>query len=509
MQRNTFNLSHTKLATFDMGQLVPVGLQEILPGDSIVQNSTALIRLPALNAPVMHPVVARIDHFFVPHRLIWSDWENFITGGPDGNNASGFPTISLNTATHGRGTLANYLGVPNNTGTYPVSALPFRGYALIWNEWFRDQDLNPALTIDLTDGVDSTTNLTLQRCCWEKDYFTTCRPWPQKGDAVTVPVGGIVPVSNTGDIVLDGHDTEFRDAQNGQGQLHTLTAAPATGAVSSNRLSSTVYGWDPEQILSGAAVAAALEVDLSNAAEIDIITLRRALAIQRYQERMARTGSKYTDYLRGMGVRSPDERLQRPEYLGGGRQTVQISEVLQTAPVSGVGVGDLFGHGIGMARSNAFRAYFPEHGYVFTLMSVRPKTIYTQGLARTWNRRVKEDFFQPELQMIGQQAVQVKEVKGAASGSGGDDTFGYQDRYDEYRRTESTTAGEFSEGGTNEDWHLGREFATAPVLNAEFVTCTPSPRIYQDSGESECKVMIKHNVKAARLLQKEGRSKVV
>lgn len=501
MKRNKFSLSNTKLATFDMGELVPVGLTEVLPGDTIQQATSALIRVTPLNAPVMHPVHVRIHHWFVPHRLVWTDWENFITGGPDGLNASTFPTITVNTGTgFAVGSLADYLGVPTGVDDLPVSAIPFRGYAKIWNEWYRDQDLQTALTIDLTDGADTTTNTTLQNVCWEKDYFTSARLTTQKGTEVTLPLGTAATVkTNASELFTDAANPAFwrkEDAGTFTGDRAVgFTGSPAYVAESGTAITTAGLGTYPTNLYA----------DLSNATAASVNTIREAFALQRYKEARSRYGSRYTEYLRYLGVKSSDARLQRPEYLGGGKQTIQFSEVLQQAPSTsgtpGTGVGILKGHGIGALRSNRYRRFIEEHGYIFTLMSVKPKTIYANGLPKHWSRTTKEDFWQKELEHVGQQEVYNKELYWADTGP--NDVFGYQDRYDEYRRSESSIAGEFRSSTAN-FWHYARIFAADVTLNASFVSATPTNRVYQSTAVDQLNVMISHSIQARRMLSKFG-----
>lgn len=476
MKRSKFSLGYTRLLSCDMGELVPIGLTEVLPGDTVQHATSALVRAAPLVSPVMHPVHVSIHHWFVPHRLVWTDWENFITGGPDGLNASVLPTISI--VNPAIGSLADYLGVPTGTYTASVSALPFRAYAKVWNEFYRDQDLETALTIDLTDGADTTTNVTLQNCDWEKDYFTTCRPWEQKGSAVTVPLGTTAPV-----IGKEGSNTRTFERQ-GAGADLSLNISEAGGV---------------------AGTAITFQADLANASAVTVNVLRRALALQRFEEARARYGSRYTEYLRYLGVRSSDSRLQRPEYLGGGREVIQFSEVLQTGPGSDP-VGDLKGHGIGALRSNRYRRFFEEHGFVLSLLSVRPKTIYANGLPRHWSRTTREDFFQKELAHIGQQAVLNKEVYAQHSAPGG--TFGYQDRYDEYRRSESGVSGEFR-SSVLDFWHMARIFTSEPALNASFVKCVPTERTFAVPSEDVIYVMARHSIQARRLVPAVGTSSIL
>lgn len=489
MKRSKFSLSNTKLLSMDMGQLVPIGLTEVLPGDSMQQATTCMVRFSPLLAPVMHTTNVQISHWFVPHRLIWEDWEDFITGGPDGNDASTFPTITFGGGSGAAvGSLADYLGVPPSVNNIVVSALPFRGYALIWNEYFRDQDLETPLVIDETSGADTTTSTALQNAAWEKDYFTSARPWEQKGPAITIPIGSSAPVELV-PYTKSTNPSLVQIANTGSTTVNSDIVADG-GVVETAGGSGLVL--DPN---------GRLITNLSGASLVTVNLLREALALQRFEEARARFGSRYVEYLRYLGVRSSDARLQRPEFLGGGRYPVQFSEVLQTAEGSDP-VGELRGHGIGVARSNRYRRFFEEHGYVFTLMTVKPKTIYASGLFRHWNRRAKEDFFQKELQHIGQQAILNKEVRAAHASPNG--TFGYQDRYDEYRRTESSIAGEFRT--TLDFWHFARQFTTDPALNASFIKCVPSEEPFAVPSTNTLYVMAKHSIQARRIVAASGQS---
>lgn len=508
MKRSKFSLSNYKILTCDQGELVPIGLQEVLPGDTIQHATSALIRVSPLLAPVMHPVEVRIHHWFVPHRLVWEDWEKFITGGPDGMDASVFPTITMPAVTGASiGSLADYLGIPTGVASLEVSALPFRAYSMIWNEWYRDQDLQTALTIDKTSGPDTTTNTALQNVAWEKDYFTSARPWTQKGPEVTLPLGEKAPVKglavSTGTTIASGSQPFVNDGT-------------TTGPTGTNSLGAGGSMYAASKSAAGTAAATAFNAtnsnvyaDLTGATAASVNDIREAFAIQRYEEARARYGSRYTEYLRYLGVRSSDARLQRPEYLGGGKQKIQFSEVLGTsvgynsADETDSYVGELKGHGIAAMRSNRYRRFFEEHGYVLTFLSVKPKTMYVQGLPRTWNRRVKEDFFQKELQHIGQQEVLNKELYAAHTTPEG--VFGYQDRYDEYRRTESTIAGEFRDS-TLDYWHMARIFSSNPTLNGDFVKSVPTKRVYAVPSQDVLWVMANHSVQARRLVADSGKS---
>jgi len=483
MKRSKFNLSNTQLLSADMGQLIPCGLLEVLPGDTIQHAASILARCMPLSSPPMHRVRIKLHHWFVPHRLVWSSWENFITGGADGLNASVFPTISLtNVAAK---SLADYLGVPVGNGTQVVSALPFRGYALIWNQWYRDQDLQTPLTISLADGADTTTSTVLQSPAWEKDYFTTARPWEQKGSTVQVAsaISGIAA-----------------NVQQSATSTPTIFQPGSGDTAAGNWKASNDYQQSP--LLRMNAGGTALDLKLI----ADINDFREAFALQRYKEARARYGSRYTEYLAYLGVRSSDARLQRPEYLGGSSQNISFSEVLQTGSTTADvnGVGQLYGHGIAAMRSNRYRKFFEEHGYIHSFISVMPESMYPNGIFRTWNRRTKEDFFQKELQHIGQQPVLMKEVY--ALGANPDSVFGYQDRYDDYRYQESRVHGEFLT--TLNDWHFARLLGAQPALNAAFVSgADVTKRPFQAQGSNNTMLFqVRHKIGARRIVAARGSS---
>lgn len=502
MKRSKFSLSHYRLLTCDMGELIPCGLTEVLPGDTVQHATSALVRCSPMLAPVMHPVHVRIHHWYVPHRLVWDSWEDFITGGADGLNASVFPTVSLDGTTSAVGTLADYLGIPPFTAARSVSALPFRAYNLIWNEWYRDQDLQTELVVSKADGADTTTSKTLQNCAWEKDYFTSARPWETKGPAITLPLGTTAPVKGIGANLTLAPASNVAVRETAPLPDRTYPFARVGDSIHFEMDSGT-----------GATAKPKIFADLSNATGVSINVLREALALQRYQEARARYGSRYTEYLRYLGVKSSDARLQRPEYLGGGKQTIQFSEVLQTSgqptPTGDDTLGQLGGHGIGAMRSNRYRRFFEEHGYVISLLSIKPKTIYKDGLPRTWNRRVKEDFWQKELQFIGQQEILNKEIYGdlAAGAAAGEAeaTWGFQDRYDEYRRMESSVSGEFKT--VLNHWHFARNFGSLPTLNGDFVKSVPVENPFAVPSTDVLWIMTNHSIQARRLVAPVGVSK--
>lgn len=492
MKRTKHNLSSYKLLTCRMGELVPANLLEVLPGDSIRLQSSALIRVSPLLAPVMHPVQVRLHHWFVPARLVWTGFEDFITGGADGEGgaAGAYPTITAGGGGFTAGTLPDYLGIPPAVASLVVGAMPFRAYNLIYNKFYRDQDLTTAVTQDST---------VLQNVAWEKDYFTTTRPWPQKGPDVTLPLGTTAPVE-----YVHGNANPWvaKDAPTGlnySGGTSAVTAFITSGNVA-NAPATVGLQFDP---------VGNLQANLSGATATNVNDVRLAFALQRYQEARARYGSEYVDYLRYLGIKPSDSRLQRPEYLGGGKQTISFSEVLQTGVDSADdGVGTMRGHGIVSLRSRGSTSFFEEHGYVLTLMSVRPRTMYTNSLNRLWSRRTKEDYYQRELEKVGQQIVYRREVyaQADAAGAGGDTEFGWQDRYDDYRYVESNIAGEFRT--TLNYWHMGRIFSSAPALNSAFVVSDPTLRVHAEQTTDTLWCMVSNQVVARRMVGPGGQSNI-
>lgn len=495
MKRTKHSLSNYKLLTGEMGKLIPCGLTEVLPGDSIQQATSALIRTSPLLAPVMHPVSARIHHWFVPHRIVWDGWEDFITGGPDNANTRVFPTIDMLPESSPIGQLSDYLGLPvDYTGT--INALPFRGYSLIYNEWYRDQDLTNKRNISTADGTDILTAKHLASVAWEKDYFTSSRPWAQKGPAIALPLGDKAFVKGIG-----AATTTYPDTNQTVYESDGTSRAYGNSNATHNSANVTRIEMKPGYTVPN------IYADMTSVTGATINQLREAFALQRYAENRARYGSRYTEYLKMLGVNSSDARLQRPEYLGGGKNTLQFSEIVQSgagAPTEESYVGQLKGHGIGALKSNRYRRFFEEHGYVFTLLSVLPKTIYSQGLSRTWNRRTKEDFYQKELEHIGQQEILNKEIYAKHTTPEG--TFGFQDRYDEYRRSESQVHGDFRPEGTLDFWHFAREFAADPVLNDSFVTADPAKRAFAVTESHPLWIMVNNNIQARRIVSKTGNS---
>lgn len=485
----------SKKLSMNMGELIPIGVFEALPGDVIDHSVATLIRTQPLLAPVMHEVDAKIHHWFVPTRDLWDDFPDFITGGPNGTDNTTAPYITLNTTSGALGTLADYLGCPTiASGTLAVSALPFRAYARIWNEYYRDQDLQTELVVSTGNGSDTTTNTALQYACWEKDYFTSARASPQKGPAVSIPLAGNAPVYGTGKSLGLTDGTQNWSLRNLSGGVQATTTAyninvgAASGSTNPTNNSLGV-GVVQSPGISG------LQADLSSVSGIDMEDLRLAASLQRYQENLSRYGSRFVErIMAAYGVRPRSLELDLPLYIGGGQQKISISEVLATAEGTNTDVGDMKGHGITAMRSNRYRYPVPEFGYIITMLIIRPRTNYIQGLPKLWSRETKEDYYQPELAYLGQQPILNKELYAAHASPDG--VFGYQDAYDSYRYIESTVAGEMRD--TLDFWHMARKFSSEPALNADFVKSNPTNRIYAIPAADQLYVMAKHKIRAKR-----------
>ena len=494
--RHKHNLSHYKLLTGDMGNLYPIGLVEVLPKDAFQHSTSLFMRFSPMAAPVMHPVTVRVHHMYVPHRILWPEsegggWENFITGGENNDDAQIPPQI---TTTGNAGDLLDYFNLPTVAGI-GVSALPVRAFNLCFNEYFRDQDLVTKRAID---------DVTIPKVAWEKDYLTTARPFAQKGAAITLPIGGQAPVRGLGKVTQDYPMIDQEVFETGGPVPTTYATSNITGDGSA--AVQMLVEQDPN--VPGYP---GIYADLGAAEAVNVNDFRRAFALQRFAEARAKYGSRYTEYLRYLGVRSSDARLQRPEYLGGGKTKVSISEVLQTADDQGgqqdrFGIGDMYGHGVAHMRSNAYRRSFEEHGYVLSFLSVRLKAMYLNGITRTWLRQDREQFWQRELEQIGQQEIFNAEVYADASPAD-KETFGYSDRYQEYKREPNRVSSEFKT--VLNYWHLGRDFSTLPVLNASFVECDPSKRIFNVQDQHTLWIAAQHSLVARRLVRTGSASRIL
>lgn len=482
-KRFKHNLSEYTLAPVNMGELIPIMCKETLPGDVFDHSVSALLRASPLVAPVMHPTQVRIHSFFVPTRLIFDGFEDFITGGPDGNDATVPPVLTVPTPAS-NAPMLDYLGVPQVPGL-SVSALPVRAVNLAYNEYYRDQDL---AVVRLED------DMTIPRIAWEKDRFSAARPWPQKGDAVTIPLVGEAPVKGI------GPSTQGFTIANAN--IYETDEAAVSVFAGATTATENHIEEDPNNL-----GFPNVRADLTGVSGLDVDDLRVYLGLQRYKEARARYGSRYTEYLAYLGVNAQDSRLQRPEYLGGGKQTISFSEVLATAESTGVSVGEMKGHGIAALRTNRYRKYFPEHGYVISFMSIRPKAIYENGLERMWSRTEKEDYYTPELELVGQEEVYKKEIF-AQNTAADDEVFGWVNRYGDYTTGKSKVVKDFRTS-VYDPWHLAREFSVMPGLNQTFIECDPNPRIFADLTAPHFLCMISHSLRARRMVRRNPESRII
>lgn len=488
---STFDLTHEKKFSCDMGKLIPIMCEEIVPGDEFTVKTDMLVRVAPMLAPMMHRVNVYTHYFFVPTRLTMTNWEKFITGGTDGLDATVIPTqVAPASVGYALGSLGDLLGLPTGVADFQHLAFQMRAYGRIFNDWFRDQTLTTEVTVSLADGADTTTNKTLLSRAWEKDYFTSALPWAQRGDPVEVPLGGTVPVELV-PFGTNNNPMQFRKATDDV--LQNAGIAGGSGA-NLGRL-----GNDGETYGAVIDPNGRLRADLGSANPITINMLRQVITLQKWLEKNARGGARYVEFiLEHFNVRSSDARLQRPEYLGGGVSPLVVSEVLQTSAtgVTGTPLGAMAGHGFSTPGLHSFKKKFEEHGYVIGLMSVLPRTAYQQGSPRQFNRRSKSDFLTPSFVGLGEQAIAKKELYAASADPDG--VFGYAPRYEEYRQRESTVHGDFKD--TLSYWTMVRKFASEPSLNSAFVTSDPTKRILADTAGAALWVQVLNQVQAKRPL---------
>lgn len=484
--RSVFDLSYSKLFSCDFGQLIPIMADEVYPGDSFDIGTQMVARMQPLVSPVMHEIYARTHYYFVPDRILWDLWEQFITGGSDGQfDETTNPPPRWTPTSTAVGSLWDYFGFP--TGITPTGALPLdfakRAYNKIWNEYYRDQNTMAEINIDTSEAV--------LNCCWMKDYFASALPWQQRGIAPALPISGIANLDFT---------PAFQ-TYSGGGEV-ILNVKEATTLLQGN-----TGGADKKT----AALAAMNKgtVDFSNASTFNVADLRLAFQIQKWMERNARAGARYTESLKAhFGVSNGDERLQRPEYIGGVKFPVVVSEIAQTSATvaGGTPQGKLAGKGLTAGSSSAGRYKATEHGWIIGLFSIMPVPMYQQGIDRQFLRRSKYDFFTPEFENLSEQAIEEAELYATAVSAENTATFGFQGRFDEMRTKRNMVCGLMR--STYNYWHLGRVFSAKPELNAAFLqmdaitggAANPYKRIFAVPSEPGFVIHLQNLIKAVRPL---------
>lgn len=488
---SVFDLTHDVKLSTDFGQITPVCVIDTVPGDKFKIDAESIVRFAPMTAPVMHRMDVSIHYFFVPNRILWNNWENFITN-QDGEYVH--PYVQLRPDEVGPNTVANYLGIPIQDISNPnvvntakqFNALPFAAYQKIWNDYYRDQnlidDMNPPQTYLLQDGNNGRFDLKYLRYrAWEHDYFTASLPFAQKGQAVDIPMGSVqgtmpVFVNNANDTTLDG----------------TPFDAPVDGNLDATYPANTLY--------------AESQGDELTVQPSTINELRRAYRLQEWLEKNARGGTRYVEnILTHFGVKSSDARLQRPEYITGTKSPVVVSEVLNTTgEENGLPQGNMAGHAISVTGGNKGYYNCEEHGWIIGVMTVMPKTAYQQGTPKMFLRSDKLDYYWPSFANIGEQEVKQREVFDFTATP--DDTFGYVPRYAEYKFCNSRVAGEFAT--TLDYWHLGRQFENIPTLSQEFIECTPSQvdRVFAvtDGSTNKLYCHVLNKIQAIRPMPKYG-----
>jgi hypothetical protein len=481
VQKNSFDLSHDVKMSMKMGVLTPVLAMDCIPGDNFSIGAECLIRFAPLLAPVMHRFEATIHYFFVPNRIMWPNWEDYIVNP---NTQLVHPFVTIDSMIYGISPILDYMGIPTPIpgNTERINPMPLAAFQAIYNEYYRDQNLIPETIWKLTDG-DNTTNgelFTTRRRAWEHDYFTSSLPFAQKGNAVGIPLGDVVLKGNP-DGTTHFQQSAFRVA---------IPQAPQTGNIN---------------IIAGQAGVAGSNIPVQfdpqgglTVAPTTITDLRRAFKLQEFLEKAARAGTRYVEHLKAFfNVSAQDSRLQRPEYITGVKTPIIISEVLNTTGFE-IPQGNMAGHGVGIVSGGQKGYYCQEHGWIIGIMSVLPKPAYQQGIERQFLKlNDPMEYFFPEFAHIGEQEVYNREIY-AFQGATGGDTFGYVPRYSEYKYKPSRVAGDFK---TNLDyWHDGRIFATPPALNQQFIECTPDERIFNviDPTEDKLYVQVYNKIRAYR-----------
>lgn len=485
MKRTKFDRSHVYKTTFNSGKLIPVFVDEVLPGDTTRVSVNYFARLATPIKPIMDNIYLDWFFFFVPNRLVWEHWQNFCFEQEDPDDSTDYviPTVTAtgNSENGYIGSLWDYFGLPvNTTGNLSgISALPFRAVYLIWNEWFRDENLQKSVKIqkgDTNEVLDSSraadqpswvfssgTTIVKGFACPPRgkrhDYFTSALPWTQKGPGVNISLTGNAPIM-----------AQYTQAPSGT----SVSSYTARDGASSTVFNAITFG---SPGVSGKLTGEGVYADLSDVSAITISGLRTAFQMQKFYERLARGGSRYTEVLRSFfGVVSPDARLQRPEFLGSFTKMVMVNPIAQTSATDDTSPqGNLSAYGVTASNFHGFTKSFVEHGYIIGFVCARADLTYQQGINKMWLRSTVYDFYWPTFAHLGEQAIELREIY--AQGTEADTTvFGYQERYAEYRYKPSQITGKFRSsvtGGSLDVWHLSQFFSNAPTLNEEFITENP------------------------------------
>lgn len=586
MKKSKFNLSFLNSTTGNAGNLIPFLLQPTLPNDTFRLSLTSFIRAQPMLAPLMHEVKFFTQYWFVPYRLIWDEWEEFITGGDNLDYAPNFPVLPANTKFQ-VGSLGDYFGYPIDVDCGGISVMPFRAYAEIWNTRYRDEDLQDELAVSYDSGSDSTTSLVLQSPSWKRDYFTTARPFTQRGNQISVPISQAsassgsytrytfkvgfrlgegsaleypssessvvqdrrAPSSNLGcpsnpdlinklvkDFVEErvtlfepnkwylvfGYTTDSRSnayhynvGALGYVSFYIMLTSKEnkqgvnfTGGIVDAE--TTYANWQCVAYAGISTTGSKIVYQTSSqltSGVLNIRDLRASSALQRYGERSLLWGNRYEEFIqREFGIKPRDSRIQRPEYLGGGKGVLQISEVLQTAEGNDTGVGTMRGHGVAGVSQRPIKFRSPEHGLIIGLLSIRPVPVYTQGVNREFLKKSRLDFFTPELANIGMQEVLQREL--FVSNDNANAIFGYSDRYQEYRYNMPKVTGEFRT--TLNFWNMARTFSAPPTLNGSFISMSSSKdafaRPFASQNTHQFLLMLRNNIKAYRPIPKRAKN---